>query len=65
MTPIPRVREPVLHALAYGHPRSAADVVARLARAGVRIDADEVELILHELADQRLVDAVGSGWRRR
>lgn len=60
-----RGRELVLNALAYGHTRSAADVVARLERAGVRLEADVVELMLHELAEERLVDAVGSGWRRR
>lgn len=60
-----RARELVLNALAYAQPRSSADVVGRLQRASVRLDADLVDVILRELVDAELVEPVGSRWRRR
>lgn len=55
----------VLNSLAYGHARGPNDVVERLAKAGVKVDRDEVETQLLGLAEAGLIEAVGSGWRRR
>ena len=55
----------VLNSLAYGHARGVRDVVERLAKAGVRLDTDEVETQLLGLVEAGLIEAVGSGWRRR
>lgn len=55
----------VLNSLAYGHARGPNDVVERPAKAGVKVTRDEVETELLGLADAGLVEAVGSGWRRR
>lgn len=55
----------VLNSLAYGHVRGVRDIVERLAKAGVKLDTDEVETVLLGLVEAGLVEAVGSGWRRR
>lgn len=59
-----RLRSIVLGSLAFSHPRGVADIIQRLSRARIRLEVDQVEEALLELAVAGQVEAVGARWQR-